>query len=228
MTGKIAPSSQNLNRIAGRPSIGYASARRKRANPNRTLIVITPDPHLSEHAPAIEKALARAASAISPEDFRSLIGDPGQTTLRMVMESLAADSISVWIADVEEINLVVTHSEPDPAFVGWSQPLTEGLTSLVYVSEQPLCENQVYLNARHSKRVDEAMNQVTTALIAVPFYFGGKVQGVISCVQLKADPGAPDPGGFTARGLNRVRRLSTVLERLVNYRLLTRILNLEI
>ncbi|MCB1207277.1 MAG: GAF domain-containing protein [Verrucomicrobiae bacterium] len=190
--------------------------------------MITPDPQLSEHAPAIERALALAAAAISPEDFCSLIGDPGQTALRMVMESLSADSISVWIADIDDKFLVVTHSEPDPTFIGWTQPLTEGLISLVYASEQPLCENQVYLNARHSKRVDEAMKQVTTALVAVPFYFGGKVQGVISCVQLKASADAPDPSGFTARGLNRVRRLSTVLERLVNYRLLTRILNLEL
>lgn len=190
--------------------------------------MITPDPQLSEHAPAIEKALARAAASVSPEDFRGLIGDPGQTALRMVMESLAADSISVWIADLGEKNLIVTHSEPDPAFIGWTQPLSEGLTSLVYASEQSLCENQVYLNTRHSKRADEAMKQVTAALIATPFYFGGKVQGVVSCVQLKESVDAPDPAGFTARGLNRVRRLSTVLERLVNYRLLTQLLNLEL
>ena len=196
--------------------------------PEPETIVITPDPQFSEHAPAIERALAQAAAGIAPEDFRGLIGDPGETTLRMVMESLSADSISVWIADVDDQFLTVTHSEPDPAFVGWTQPLTEGLISLVYASEQPLCENQVYLNARHSKRVDEAMKQVTAALVATPFYFGGKVQGVISCVQLKRSIDAPDPSGFTARGLNRVRRLSTVLERLVNYRLLTRILNLEI
>ena len=66
------------------------------------------------------------------------------------------------------------------------------------------------------------------SLVVHLVYFGGRVQGVISCVQLKQSFDAPDPSGFTARGLNRVRRLSTVLERLVNYRLLTRILNLEI
>ncbi len=190
--------------------------------------MITPDPQLSEHAPAIERALARAAAAVTPEDFRDLIGDPGQTTLRMVMESLEGDSMSVWIADVEETKLVATHSEPDPAFVGRSQPISEGLVSLVYASEQCLCENQVYRNARHSKRVDEAVGQVTAALVATPFYFGGKVQGVISCVQLKDSTEAPDRPGFSARHLNRVRRLSTVLERLVNYRLLSQILNLEL
>jgi len=190
--------------------------------------VITPDPSLAEHAPAIEKALARAAAAITPEDFAELIGDPGQTILRMVRESLAGDSMSVWVADVEETQLIATHSDPDPTFAGCSQPLTEGLISLAYVSEQCLCENQIYLTARHSKRIDQAIGQITAALIATPFYFGGKVQGVITCVQLKDSLDAPDPPGFSARSLNRVRRLSSVLERLVNYRLLTQILGLEL
>jgi hypothetical protein len=183
---------------------------------------------LSEHARAIEKALARVAAEVTPEDFVGLIGDAGQSALRMVRESLAADSISVWVADVAETCLVVTHSEPDARLVGWSQPLGEGLISLSYASEQPLCENRVYDNAQHSKRVDETFDQVTAALIATPFYFGGRVQGVLSCVQLKEGPDAPDPPGFTARGLNRVRRASSVLERLVNYRLLTQLLGLEI
>ncbi|MEQ1841799.1 MAG: hypothetical protein ABL994_15450 [Verrucomicrobiales bacterium] len=183
---------------------------------------------MSQHSAMVEKALAKAAAAISPEEFRNLIGDPGGSMLRAVMECVAADSMSIWIADVTEANLVVTHTEPDPKFIGWSQPLGEGLISLSFASEQSLCENQVYLNAAHSKRTDKALGQVTAAMIVTPFYFGGQLQGVISCVQLKAGPDAPDPPGFSARSMNRVRRLSTVLERLVNYRLLTSILDLEL
>ncbi len=190
--------------------------------------MITPDPKLSEHAAAIERALANTAAAIAPDDFRSLIGDPGQAMLHSVMECNKADSISIWVADLAEANLIVTHSEPNAEFIGWTQPLTEGLISLSYVSEQSLCENQVYLNAGHSKRIDEAIGQFTTALIATPFYFGGMVQGVVSCVQLKPSVDAPDPPGFSMRSVNRVRRLSTVIERLVNYRLLTQVLNLEL
>jgi hypothetical protein len=190
--------------------------------------VSAPDPQLSQHSDLVEKALAREASTVTPESFRRLIGDPGSAMLRVIMESVKADSMSIWIADIAEENLVVTHTEPDPDFVGWSQPLTEGLTSLAYASEQSLCENQVYLNAAHSKLADQAMGQVTAAMIATPFYFGGALQGVISCVQLKENRDAPDPDGFSARNMNRVRRLSTVLERLVNYRLLTELFGLEL
>ena len=51
---------------------------------------------------------------------------------------------------------------------------------------------------------------------------------MISTVQIKDSEDAPDPAGFFVRNLNRMRRLSTVLERLVNYRLLTTLLDLEL
>lgn len=180
------------------------------------------DPHL------VERRLAEAAREVTPEGFRLLIGDPGLSMMRATMESVGADSMSIWVADLAETHLAVTHTEPEPSFVGWQQPLGAGLTSLAYVSEQALCENRVYLNARHCKSTDEALGQITCALIAVPFHFGGMAQGVVSAVQLKASPDAPDPAGFSARHLNRVRRFSTVLERLVNYRLLTNLLGLEL
>lgn len=136
--------------------------------------------------------------------------------------------MSIWLADETEENLVVTHTLPDPGFIGWSQPIAEGLIGLAYASEQSLCENRVYENADHSKRVDDALGQVTCALIATPFYVGGNLEGVLSCVQLKDSLDDADPSGFTARNMNRVRRLSSVLERLVNYRLLTTLLGIEL
>lgn len=187
-----------------------------------------PDPELSEHAASIERSLARAAQHLTPEDFAGLIGDPGLFVLRSTMRLVEADSMSVWIVDPEREHLVVTHTEPDPAFLGWRQPLSEGLITLTFASEHRLCENQVYLNQDHSKKVDEALSQVTCAMMATPFYLAGNLRGVVSCVQLKDSPEAPDPPGFSARCLNRLGHLSTVLERLANYRLLNSILDLEI
>lgn len=190
--------------------------------------MITTDSELSEYAPMIERRLASAAQSVTPDEFKTLLGDPGRAMLRAMMESVKGDSTSIWLADIEEKNLVATHSTPNESLIGWKQPLNEGLTSLAFASEQSLCENNVYQNANHSKGVDDAMDQVTCALIATPFYFGGALQGVVSCVQIKANVEAPDPAGFSARDLSRIRRLSTVLERLVNYRLLTNLIGLEL
>ncbi len=190
--------------------------------------MIAPDPTISEHAALIERRLTQAATSINPDEFKGLIGDPGLSVLRSAMECIKADSISVWLADIDQQNLVVTHSEPDHAFIGWEQSSSEGLTALVFASEQPLCENRVYLNKEHSKRADEMMGQTTCAMIATPFYIAGTLRGVISAVQLKENEEAADPEGFSARCLNRMTRLSTVMERLINYRLLTTLLDLEI
>lgn len=190
--------------------------------------MIAPDPQLSEHSDAIERRLAAVIRGITPQSFHELIGDPGLSVMRSTMSCLDGHSMSIWLADEAEENLVVSHTLPDPDFVGWSQPVDEGLIGLVYASEQSLCENRVYANAEHSKRVDEALSQVTCALVATPFYVGGTLEGVLSCVQLKDSLDDPDPSGFTARNMNRLRRLSTVLERLVNYKLLTNLLAIEL
>lgn len=190
--------------------------------------MITTDLELSEYAPMIERKLARSAESITPEVFKSTLGDPGKSMLRAIMESVNGDSTSIWLSDIEEKNLIVTHSNPSEELIGLSIPITEGLTSLVYASEQSICENNVYQNANHSKRVDDTVGQITCSIIATPFYFGGALQGVVSCVQIKESEEAPDPAGFSARDLGRIRRLSTVIERLVNYRLLTQLIGIEL
>ncbi|MEM1443204.1 MAG: hypothetical protein AAGF67_12735 [Verrucomicrobiota bacterium] len=190
--------------------------------------MIPSDPELSAHTAAVEQALTRTALNLEPEEFSGIIGAPGLSILRSAKDALGADSLSVWMADRSNEHLVVTHTEPNPEFIGFQQSIDEGLIALVYASEQCLCENEVYLNAQHSKKVDETLGQVTYAMIATPFYIAGNLKGVISCVQLKDNVDAPNPEGFSARNMNRVRRLSAAVERLVNYKLLTILFELEI
>lgn len=190
--------------------------------------MIPSDPELSSITPAVEQALSRTALNLEPEEFSNLIGAPGLSVMRSSMEALKADSLTLWLVDREEQHLVVTHTEPDPSFVGYKQSVEEGLIALAYASEQCLCENDVYQNAQHSKKVDETLGQVTCAMIATPFYIAGNLKGVVSCVQLKDSIDAPNPAGFSARNMNRVRRLSAAVERLVNYKLLTILFELEI
>lgn len=190
---------------------------------------MTSDSHdLTKQAPAIEAEIARVAATIEPEEFTNLVGEAGFAVLRAAMTIANADSITVWLADSADKNLVVTQTEPDHDFIGFKLPVGEGLVGLCYASEQRLCENQVYQNQDHSKRVDEEFSQITCAMLATPFHLAGTLRGVLSCVQLKESMDAPDPPGFTARTMNRVGRLSIALERLVTHRLLIRTLGLEL
>ena len=64
-------------------------------------------------------------------------------------------------------------------------------------------------------------------MITVPFYLGGSLRGVVSCVQRKETLDDPDPAGFTGANLNRVKLLAAGLERLLNYELLKIILDVH-
>lgn len=200
--------------------VQFPTNRRSTVNPDSS--------DLTTHAPAIEAEMARIAASIEPEEFTTLTGEAGFAVLRAAMTIARADSITVWLADTANEHLVVTHTEPDRNFKGFKLPTGEGLVGLCYASEQRLCENQVYQNQDHSKRVDEEFSQITYAMLATPFHIAGTLRGVLSCVQLKESIDAPDPSGFTARTMNRVGRLSIALERLVTHRLLVRTLGLEL
>lgn len=190
--------------------------------------LIQEDLNLSEHAAAFEQRLDEEAHQLSPENLGELLGPAGQELVSVTIAALPADSASIWLVDSERTRMIVSHAEPPSDLLNRKQSLDKGLISLVLASEQSVCENQVYEHAHHSKKIDKALGTVTCAMIAVPFYVGGVLRGVLTCVRLKDSPEAPDPPGFSAANLSRVKRLSSAIEQLLNYRILTGILGLEV
>ncbi len=195
--------------------------------PHRNISIL-PDPLLRESAATVERRLCETSARLSIDDLEDLMDRVSRGVFDAAMAEVAADSGTIWLADEERTKLVVGYSHSQPDLLGREQPLDEGLISLVLASEHGICENKVYQNARHSKRIDEAFHFITCAMIAVPFYLGGSVRGVISAVQLKRDAEAPDPPGFTGRHLARMQQLSTTTERLLNYNLLRILFDLNL
>jgi hypothetical protein len=187
-----------------------------------------PDAVLGEYGAAVEQKLGEYASRVEPEDLQSLMDPVARDIFGKVLRETGADSGVIWLADAERTDLVAGYSHKVEKLEGLRQPLDEGLISLVLGSEQAICENQVYEDERHSKRIDEKMGMITCAMIAVPFYLGGNVRGVVSCVQWKESADEPDPPGFTGSDLSQVKLFAAGAERLVNYQLLKIILDLEV
>ncbi len=99
-------------------------------------------------------------------------------------------------------------------------PVNAGLIGMVFSTEQTFCENEIYRNALHNKRVDETLEVVTCAMIATPVFFGNSTRGVVSCVRLKpADSGSADPPGFSHRELRHIQVAADTLQRLIEHRL---------
>jgi len=85
----------------------------------------------------------------------------------------SAQEGTIWLVDhTEEFLVPVFNTGPHASdFVGkFKQPLSTGLVSMVFATEQPFLENEVSRNAQQSKLLDTQLQVQTHALIAVPLH----------------------------------------------------------
>ena len=183
---------------------------------------IVPDPGFMELKPVLVEKLERIASNIHAEEFSALLDPLMRQLLDQGFREAGADEGTVWLVDALGEHLVPAHNTGPRAkeLVGkFKQPLSAGLVCMVFASEQPFVENEVCKNERQSKLLDSRLQQRTSAMIAVPFYFMRDCRGVISCVQLQTGESAK--AGFQQPDLARVQRTATVVSRLIELRLLS-------
>jgi len=189
-----------------------------------------PEPRFVPLRPALQEHLAKLGAAVTPENFLSICDEMLLKLLKEAFARISADEGSIWLLDPEKQNLVVAfNSGPDTdKIMGFKQPTTKGIVSLVVASEHAFVENQVYKNAKHSATLDKKLHKTTYAMIAVPLYFLNEVRGVISCVQLldvvvhegQAAATGEMPAGFGPPELNTIQTIAAVVRDLIDYRLL--------
>jgi hypothetical protein len=180
--------------------------------------------------PALQEHLSKLGQAVTPENFLSICDDMLLKLLKETFERIGANEGSIWLLDQEKEHLVVAfNSGANTAkIMGFKQPLSKGIVSLVVASEHAFVENHVYKNVKHSKMLDEKLHKTTYAMIAVPLYFLNEVRGVISCVQLldveirdgQVEPTGEKPAGFGPAELNAIQTIAAVVRDLIDFRLL--------
>jgi hypothetical protein len=189
---------------------------------------IIPDPALVAHGAALEKAVEVQARRLGVSELQSLMDAVVREAVALATAKIDANSTTIWVIAPGRETLAVAHSWPATELLGFEQSIDEGFVSLVLGSEQAICENRVYEHASHSKRVDRELAKVTCSMIAAPFYVGGLMRGVFSCVKWKDSAEAPDPPEFSASDLSRVKLLSAAVERLLNYRIMADLLDIQL
>ena len=186
--------------------------------------VILPDARFVSLKAALGERLNAVAATIRPENFASLLDTLMLDVLQRGFAEATAHEGSIWLLDAGGSYLVPAWNNGAKAaeFVcRHRQPLDRGLISMVFASEQPFVENEVYRNQQFDPEVDLKLKLRTCALNEVPFYFLKACRGVISCVQVKAlGDNVPDPPGFSPPHLAAVQRTATMLSRLLELRLL--------
>jgi hypothetical protein len=186
---------------------------------------LLPDPAFRDLRPVLAERLEHLAAAVHGQQFASLLDPVMRQTLERGFAAAGAHEGTVWLLDETEENLVAAYnSGPQAAqWVGqFKLPLRAGLICMVFASEQPFLENEVWKNARQSKLLDSLLQVRTGAMIAVPFYLLRACRGVISCVQLQRNgTGALEPPGFRPEHLEAVQWTATALSQLLELRLLS-------
>lgn len=191
------------------------------ANP----LSLLPDPAFRDLRPVLAERLNQLGAAVRVEQFASLFDPVLRQTVERGFEAAGAHEGTVWLLDETEENLVAAYNTGPQAaqWVGrFKLPLRAGIISMVFASEQPFLENEVWKNARQSKLLDSMLQVETCAMIAVPFYVLRACRGVVSCVQLRSGgAGEPDPQGFRPEHLEAVQWSATILSQLLELRLLS-------
>jgi hypothetical protein len=197
-----------------------------------TRLNILPDPAFLNLKPVLSERLERIAGSLQPEQFASLLDPLMRQTIEHGFAEAGADEGTVWLPDQTGDFLVPAWNSGPQAekLVGkFKQPLNAGLICMVFSSEQPFLENEVWKNSMQSKLLDSMLEVQTSAMIAVPFYFLRACRGVISCVQLNKNGVAPggataatnSTNGFHPQHLAHVQRATALLSQLVELKLLS-------
>ncbi len=184
------------------------------------------DPAFLDLKTALSERLERLAAGIQPEQFGSLMDTLMTQILERGFADAGAHEGTVWLLDPgNEFLVPAWNSGPNAArLVGqFKQPMYAGLICMVFASEQPFLENEVWKNSQQSKLLDSLLRVQTAAMIAVPFYFLRGCRGVISCVQLKSPISTvAEPAGFRPEHLAHVQRATALLSKLLELKLLSR------
>ncbi|NNE92493.1 MAG: hypothetical protein HKN23_12670 [Verrucomicrobiales bacterium] len=185
------------------------------------------DPELSAMRGQLEECLEGWVEGLDPNGFSALFDPLMQDELKRSFKSVGGSEGTVWLADQAGENLVaVFNSGPNAdELTGFKQPLGKGIISLVFSHERPYCENEIGSCVEdHDDTLDRKIGTQTSAMIAVPFYFAYGLRGVVSCVKLGENG---DCDGFDSAHVDELAAAASVVERLIDCRLITAALGLD-
>ena len=156
-------------------------------------------------------SLGAKIEALTREGVQELLTESTRFLSSLVFKNIGACEGSLWwhYSGTDYLE-VCYNSGPNPERLVKvvKQPLSEGIISLVFHTGEPAYTNKANQNPEHSKRIDEALEQQTSRMLACPLFLGGEVVGVISAVVLSAESNKC----FDYQDLSAVRHMSELLE----------------
>jgi hypothetical protein len=192
---------------------------------------LLPDPKFFTQINALEDRISAAANLLNPDTFLDFADKVTLAALDQGFRLARGDEGTIWLADRSAGALIPVYNSGPRAekWIGkFSQPLNTGIVSMVFSTEQPFCENEVWRNVTQDPTLDQMLAVQTESMIAVPFYFARECRGVISCVKLAGSDGMKkNPDGFTMESMREISLAVAILSSLFDYKLLSSVLGWE-
>lgn len=184
-------------------------------------LTLLPDQLFTPLRPALLGRLALVGQSITAENFGSVLDETMKYVIQEAINGSGGTEGSVWLFDQASESLIIAYNTgPNSQKLAgqFKQPLSSGIVSMVFSSEQPFAKNEVFNDPGQDKTLDSLLKVRTYAMIAVPFYFLEACRGVLSCVQLvPADAENIKLSGFDENHDRAFRHAASILGSLIDH-----------
>jgi hypothetical protein len=99
------------------------------------------------------------------------------------------------------------------------QPLSSGLISMVFFTEDSICEAEVGRRSEYCSDVDSRLGAKTKAMIAIPVFFAQRCRGVFSAVLFEVSPQVTHKEAFLHSDFETLSQAATLWGELMDSQL---------
>jgi hypothetical protein len=133
-----------------------------------------------------------------------------------------ADQGALWLVDDQKHELrpcfsIGEHSEFFLREI--RQPLSSGLISMVFFTEDSICEAEVGRRSEYCPDVDSRLGAKTQAMIAIPVFFAQRCRGVFSAVLFEASFKTKHKEAFLHSDFEKLSQACTIWSELIDSQL---------
>lgn len=157
------------------------------------------------------EAAARAFEGLDGAALRALVGSDLRQIAECGFEGIAAAEGTVWLElPLRRVLIPVFNSgRHGERFYEHEQSIDSGMLGMVFQTETPVVESDVYRNRSQDPSLDRKLGLLTCSMVAVPLVFFGQTRGVISAIRSKAaDSAAADPDPFPVTAVAAMQQLA--------------------
>ena len=146
----------------------------------------------------------------------------GFDLLRDAVTATDADEGALWLVDDVKRELRPCFSIGQHSKILLNeirQPLTSGLISMVFFTEDSICEAEVGRRSEYCPDVDSRLGAKTKAMIAIPVFFAQRCRGVFSAVLFEVSPQVTHKEAFLHSDFETLSQAATLWGELMDSQL---------